>query len=404
MIHVCYGLYDKDGRYSKFIGVSMLSIFENTKESVTIHILHDYTLTVQNREKFLKVAKHYNQYVEFHNVEDTIADKIAQIKEELPKISTSRYTIASLYLLLVAEIVDVEKVIYLDADILVNLDIADLWHFDITNYPLAAVPELEIYKLLSGNNYLFDMNLVNRENYFNSGVLLLNLKFFRDKFNIIYKGYKFICDHPQCTLFDQDILNYCFSENYLKLSRDFNRIVLVERFAKRINQLQKAIYHYAMNAVQLDTMDVYNRLFIEFFVKTPWFNIDMLNNIFDSVQKIYNDNKNLLIQMMKLISGRKRAFFTEERNVEALKQICGIKNDEQIILADKIPNSINELVNFLMKSKKQVIIFVFIGNYKLIHDILIQCKLVENVDFVNGNLFLPDRSSIRQLANLIQIL
>ena len=29
MIHVCYGLYDKDGRYSKFTATSMLSLFEN---------------------------------------------------------------------------------------------------------------------------------------------------------------------------------------------------------------------------------------------------------------------------------------------------------------------------------------------------------------------------------------
>lgn len=29
MIHVCYCLHDKDGRYSKFTGTSMLSMFEN---------------------------------------------------------------------------------------------------------------------------------------------------------------------------------------------------------------------------------------------------------------------------------------------------------------------------------------------------------------------------------------
>lgn len=29
MIHVCFGLYDKNGTYSKFTGTSMLSIFEN---------------------------------------------------------------------------------------------------------------------------------------------------------------------------------------------------------------------------------------------------------------------------------------------------------------------------------------------------------------------------------------
>ena len=30
MIHVCFGLYDKHGTYSKFTGTTMLSIFENS--------------------------------------------------------------------------------------------------------------------------------------------------------------------------------------------------------------------------------------------------------------------------------------------------------------------------------------------------------------------------------------
>ena len=30
MIHVCFGLYDKTGGYSKFTGTAMLSIFENS--------------------------------------------------------------------------------------------------------------------------------------------------------------------------------------------------------------------------------------------------------------------------------------------------------------------------------------------------------------------------------------
>ena len=29
MIHICFSLYDKSGSYSKFIGTTMLSIFEN---------------------------------------------------------------------------------------------------------------------------------------------------------------------------------------------------------------------------------------------------------------------------------------------------------------------------------------------------------------------------------------
>ena len=56
MIHVCYGLYDKNGHYSKFTGTSILSMFENTNEDVTVHILHDNTLTQENRDKFIYIA------------------------------------------------------------------------------------------------------------------------------------------------------------------------------------------------------------------------------------------------------------------------------------------------------------------------------------------------------------
>ena len=35
MIHICYGLYDKIGRYTKFVGTSMTSIFENANPMPT---------------------------------------------------------------------------------------------------------------------------------------------------------------------------------------------------------------------------------------------------------------------------------------------------------------------------------------------------------------------------------
>ena len=49
MIHVCFGLHDGDGRYSKFTGTMITSIFANTTAQVTAHILHDATLTASTR-------------------------------------------------------------------------------------------------------------------------------------------------------------------------------------------------------------------------------------------------------------------------------------------------------------------------------------------------------------------
>ena len=36
MIHVCFGLHDKTGRYSKFTGTTMLSMFENSSTPPTL--------------------------------------------------------------------------------------------------------------------------------------------------------------------------------------------------------------------------------------------------------------------------------------------------------------------------------------------------------------------------------
>ena len=79
MIHVCFGLHDGDGRYSKFTGTAIASMFVNTSAEVTVHILHDNTLTQDNRNKFVYLAKRYGQLVKFYNIEELCADKIAQM-------------------------------------------------------------------------------------------------------------------------------------------------------------------------------------------------------------------------------------------------------------------------------------------------------------------------------------
>ena len=50
MIHVCLCFHDKTGRYAKFVGTTIFSLFENTESEVTVHILHDNTLTADNHD------------------------------------------------------------------------------------------------------------------------------------------------------------------------------------------------------------------------------------------------------------------------------------------------------------------------------------------------------------------
>ena len=305
MFHVCFAIYDKAGHYSKFLGTTICSLFENTKltllkqPSITIHILHDNTLTEYNRDKLIQLVEHYGQLLKFYNVEELCADKFAQITEFFPDVGTDRHSIATFYRLFIPHLFprEIKKVLYLDADIIVNLDVIEFWQIELGDKPFAAVPEfyqisdkeasirrLKKYIPICGEG------VVNPEDYFNAGVMMMNLKVLREEEETILAGMKFISEHPQFTFLDQDILNYCFSTSYLKLPTKFNRFVLRAKNENEWN-IQEKLYHYATSRTcfVMDSRDPYNQLFMKYFTKTPWVDADTKVALSGGIpsQKIY---------------------------------------------------------------------------------------------------------------------
>ena len=85
-------------------------------------------MTPDNRDKFIQIAERYGQAVQFHNVEELCADKIAEIRKSFLKIDKSRFSIGAFYRLLIPFVLPktIEKAIYLDGDIIVNMDLNEL--------------------------------------------------------------------------------------------------------------------------------------------------------------------------------------------------------------------------------------------------------------------------------------
>ena len=403
MIHVCYGLYDRDGHYSKFVGTSMLSLFENTNEQVMIHILHDNTLNFDNRDKFTTLANKYNQQVQFYNVEVLAADDIANINNHLIGNKYYRYSIASLYRLFIPQLINksIGKIIYLDADIIVNCNISNLWDINLGEYPLAAVPEFSNGIKYSVDKYMITSGEVEGENYLNSGVLLLNLDKIRTDETFVGGGYiDYLKNHPQCKYLDQDILNYNFSTKYLKLPIDFNRFVDVERLLRKPCAIKKSIYHFLSNSFQADTNDVFNRMYLEYFMKTPWFNIDMLSNIFKAATAEHDNQLMNIINMSVIIAKHRRAFYVTENNITAVKQIFAVLDNELLIDASK-PKAEELLINKMSKVKGKVMLFVFANNYKAVRNLLIKEGFAENADFINGLTLLSTKYGFSYNPNYI---
>ncbi|MBQ4495163.1 MAG: hypothetical protein II968_05285 [Selenomonadaceae bacterium] len=203
----------------------MLSLFENCNTSPTpsicIRILHDNTLTQDNRDKLIQIAERYGQQLKFYNVEELCIDRIAEIRRYIPnpgdnrKIGDNRFTIGTYYRFFIPFVLptEINKVIYLDGDVIITLDINEFWQVDLGDSPLGVVT--------SGLKSL--RGIVKDTDYFNAGVLLMNLKILRDEYKVVQAGMKFLAENPQLFRWgDQDLLNYCFAVRAMKLPDKFN--------------------------------------------------------------------------------------------------------------------------------------------------------------------------------------
>lgn len=277
MIHVCYALYDKNRKYSKLTGTSICSLFENTKAWVTIHLLHDKTLTEENRRRFAKLARRYANHIVFYNMDelfdmDAIVQKYVGTARE--KGFSLQYSFASLYRLLLVHFLpkDIHRLIYLDSDIIVNCDIQDLWKEEIGENGLAAVPEMKIFHWEKANETKAICNdgFVKFERYFNAGVLLLDMDAYRQHPTLLEDGLSFLVEHPTYSCFDQDILNYVFSEHCRLLDVRYNTFVETER--RRGGKAASAIYHYAAHNYSMwGSTDDFTQLLSHYYQLSPWY-------------------------------------------------------------------------------------------------------------------------------------
>ena len=384
MIHVCFGLHDADGRYSKFTGTTITSIFENTNSEVTAHILHDNTLTGDNRDKFSLLASRYNQHVKFYNVEKLCPNEIDKIIALRPSLKNFWFSIAAVYRLLIPQLFssDIEKIIYLDSDIIVNLDINELWQIETGDKVLGVIPES-----FNGIDTLERFNLcrdgfIKAEDYFNSGVLLINAKLFRNMQDVLMRGMEIITEHSKCKFLDQDILNYCFASQALKLPVKFNRFI--ESAGNEI--VERKIYHYAGGRIGFETNEPLKRLWMDYYLKSGWLDAESMGRLYEKFQAQDSEIKNLLISLTSALNGRKRTFVSFAEYVAPIKIVFNAANNELLVIENF--KDMPHLINTLKKSRSKKVFIAMISNYPLLRDLLTAEGFVENRDFFDGMKFL----------------
>ena len=200
----------------------MTSLFENTQSHVCVYILHDDTLTEDNKRKFIRTAEKYNQSVELVDVSGYV-----NRLDQTTIYDARHWSIGAVFRLFIPDVIDVDRVIYLDCDVLVRLDIKELWNVDMEGNCLAGVLDggyKNTFSFLSYDAVCEWLNGCPVKTYINSGVLIMDLKQIRERGNLFQMSMKWRTRHKHTNrCIDQDILNSLFFGSIKFLEDKFNR-------------------------------------------------------------------------------------------------------------------------------------------------------------------------------------
>lgn len=191
-----------NSRYVRYAYVMLTSLLMNNRSAdITVYVLQS-DLTDEDKACLSDLASAYGQQIEYTDVD------MGRYLKQFP--TTENWTKEIYYRLLAGELLplSVERLLYLDVDIIVHHSIAEFYETDMQGMELAAADDTMIQGNFSPEQTALFAGLGGDIRYFNSGMLLYDLKKIRARcgFQDYFEAAKradFKLTNP-----DQDLLNY----------------------------------------------------------------------------------------------------------------------------------------------------------------------------------------------------
>ncbi len=252
-------VFSSDDHYAQQVGVSMLSLFENNRhfEAINVYLLEN-GITIESKKRLEVICKKYKRNIQFIDFSLISKRLNLNIGNSISISSYARLFLASL-------LTEVDKVLYLDCDSVINQSLDELWSIDITGYYVAGVSDTV------SNNTKTRINLNETNKYINAGMLLINLKKWREE-DIENSFIKFI-DSYGGTVFhhDQGTINGVLNKKMLVIHPKFNAMTTFFTMSKReIMQYYGLKDYYSDDELrEAKTSPVFIH-FTPAFVNRPW--------------------------------------------------------------------------------------------------------------------------------------
>lgn len=205
--------FSADKAYVPHVATSLTSLLHNSEDpsQVRIHFLYQKGLD----EKTLRRLERYVVGLGADFQAHPIAE---QQLEQLPV--TDRISVAMWNRIFLPDLLpNVERVLYVDADTIIMQPLDELWQLDLDGFALAAVDNVLEKRFQSRP---CELGFATDQSYFNSGVLLINLDWWRER-GVTHDILTFATDRTRVLLWpDQDALNVLLGKHRLPLSPSWN--------------------------------------------------------------------------------------------------------------------------------------------------------------------------------------
>lgn len=265
-----------DDEYIPFLAVALQSLIENSKKENYYLIKILYTNITEENQNKIKKYEAENINIEFV----CLSYYINKVKNKL--YTRDYYSKTTYFRLFIPDLYpQFDKVLYLDSDIVILSDVADLYNEDMESNLLAAAPDDVIQTIEVFREYAEKVvGVATYKNYFNAGILLMNLdelrKFkFQEKFLYLLETVKFSVGQ------DQDYLNRLCKGRVKLLENTWDRMPIGGDI---INRDELHIIHYNLAFKPWHFEDIlYKEYFWKYAQKTEYFDkiLEIKNNYTD---------------------------------------------------------------------------------------------------------------------------
>ena len=209
--------------FSKYFSVALKSLIENSNSEKNYDIVILESEISEVNKKLLLEMIPANFSLRFFNVSEFISNTFNNIKLEKVK----GWSVEMYYRIVIPLIMNnYERVLYLDTDIICKKDINELFQIDLEDKELLAVADIfnivsEVNECKATKDFITNyLKIENIEEYFNSGVLLFNIKKIdiNDYLKRMIKAFQI----EKTNFPDQDILNLIFKNRVKLISQKWN--------------------------------------------------------------------------------------------------------------------------------------------------------------------------------------